>query len=352
MPNIDSLLSKWKICVVLPTKNEGSVLQEVVKEIRTAFQQNGLHEPIIIIADDSHDETRSLARKLHLYVIIGGGKGLGYAMCQGLRYALTFKPNVILSMDSDGQSVPGEIRRFLEPIAKNEADMVLSSRFLETGLIQYRYRWRNRLGVMVLTQILRWLTKLPLTDSHGGIRAMRTEVVRELDIIGTHTYVQEAIIDAHEKGFRIKEVPSVWRKRSHGSSQVVGSIPKYIMYTLPTLIVRSGAHVRWLYSAGALLIGSAFVFFCIISWEAGFRFKVMFDRLPSFVLIGLLVTVGFQLFTFGFLAELIKNVKYRVDRLDSVRPGVLARPRDSTHVYPQERFQAHEEETLTSVRGT
>jgi hypothetical protein len=121
--------------------------------------------------------------------------------------------------------------RFLEPLERDEADMVVGSRFLESGLVQYRYRWRNRFGIFMLVRILRALTGLPLTDSHGGLRTIRPEVVEELDVIGTHTYVQETIIDAHEKGFRIKEVPSVWYRRTSGSSQVVGSIPKYIMYT-------------------------------------------------------------------------------------------------------------------------
>jgi hypothetical protein len=70
-----------------------------------------------------------------------------------------------------------------------------------------------------------------------------------------------------------------------------------------------------------LLIISAFLYFGVISWEAGFRLKAMFSRLPSFVLIALLVTVGLQLFMFGFLVELLKNMKARVDRLDRSRPA-------------------------------
>jgi glycosyltransferase involved in cell wall biosynthesis len=313
----------WRICIVLPTRNEAATLEAVVSGVRTAFASHGLCEPSLLIADDSHDGTRLLARRLGLTVVIGGGKGLGYAMYQGLKAALAFAPDVVVSMDADGQSDPQEIMRFLQPIAQDEADMVVGSRFLDPGLIQYRYRWRNRFGIFILVRILRALTGLPLTDSHGGLRAMRPEVIRELDVIGTHTYVQETLIDAREKGFRIKEVASVWHKRTSGSSKVVGSIPKYVMYTLPVLIIRSGVHIRWLYSLGGLLIISAFLYFGVISWEAGFRLKAMFSRLPSFVLIALLVTVGLQLFMFGFLVELLKNMKARVDRLDRSR---LAEP--------------------------
>lgn len=318
-PEVMPAPSQWKVCVVLPTRNEAATLEAVVGELRAAFTRHGLKDPLIVISDDSRDGTRVLARRLGLHVVIGGGRGLGFAMQLGLRAALAMDPDVIVSMDADGQSDPDEISRFLEPVARGEADMVIGSRFREKGLIQYRYRWLNRFGIVVLTWVLRRLTRLRLTDSHGGLRAMRPEVVREFDLLGTHTYVQESIIDAWEKGFRILEIPSVWRKRERGSSQVVGSIPKYVMYTLPVLLVRSGLHVRWLYTAGLLLMLGAVVYFGVIAWQEGFHFKRMFLRLPAFVLIALMTMVGLQLFSLGFLAELAKNIKARVDRLDPIR---------------------------------
>ena len=316
-PKLNPDPSAWKICVVLPTRNEAATIASVSSMIRRAFAQNGLREPIILLADDSHDQTRMIAHGLGLHVIVGGGKGLGYAMSKGLKAALAFSPDVIVSMDADGQSDPDEIQKFLGPIASGEADMTVGSRFLQPGLIDYRYKWLNRMGVLLLSRFLRWMTGIPFTDSHGGLRAMRPEVVREMDIIGTHTYVQETIVDAHEKGFRIKEVPSVWLERKSGRSRVVGSIPKYVMYTLPILIIRSGVHIKWLYSLGTMLVLFAFLYFGFLSWEEGFQFKRMFARLPAFVLIALLVIVGLQLFTFGFLAEQTKNIKAQVDRLEA-----------------------------------
>jgi dolichol-phosphate mannosyltransferase len=325
-PDTSTNPQDWRVCIVMPTRNDALVLERVVTEVREAFVKNGLREPILVITDDSRDGTRALAARLGVPVVIGGGRGLGYAMQRGLRAALAFKPDVVMSMDADGQSDPSEVMRFLTPIARGEADMVVGSRFCEPGLIHYPYRRINRFGIVVLTGILRWLTGLALTDSHGGLRAMRPEVVREFDLVGTHTYVQEAIIDAHEKGFRVCEVASVWRPRVHGRSQVVGSIPRYVMYTLPILLVRSGVHVKWLYSAGFLLMGAAMTYFGVVLWEAGFNIKAVFPRLPSFIFIALMIMVGVQLFSLGFLAELIKNVKARVDRLDRGLPVEFASP--------------------------
>src|SRR4051812_21004737 len=106
----------WNICVVLPTRDETVTLKAVVAEVRAAFQANALRHPTILIADDSHDDTRTLAQELGLHVVIGGGQGLGFAMLKGLKAALAFKPDVIVSLDADGQSDPGEIMKVLGPI--------------------------------------------------------------------------------------------------------------------------------------------------------------------------------------------------------------------------------------------
>ena len=145
---------------------------------------------------------------------------------------------------------------------------------------------------------------------------MTAEVVREMEMLGTYTYVQETIIDAVEKGFRVQEIPSAWRNRGYGRSRVVSSIPTYVFYTLPILIIRSKQHIKWLYSLGIIFVGLALAYFLFISYQASFQFKAMFSRLPSFLLIALLTLTGIQLFFFGFVLELIKDIKYRIDRLD------------------------------------
>ena len=267
---------KREFCIVLPSKNEGEVIKKVINEIYDIFQDNDYNKPTIIVSDDSNDGTREIAKSADAIVINGGGKGLGFAMYQGLKNSLKFNPDLILSCDSDGQIDLNEISSFIKPIENDEADLVLGSRFIQSNLVDYNYRWINRLGTIILSRILRSFTGLKLTDSHGGLRCMKPEVIQELEMIGTHTYVQETIIDAYEKGFRIMEIPSVWKKREVGKSKVVGSITTYIFYTLPILIIRSKQHIKWLYSIGIILCSVAIVYFVLISWQAAFNFKSMF----------------------------------------------------------------------------
>ena len=67
---------------------------------------------------------------------------------------------------------------------------------------------------------------------------MRSEVAKSLVLLGNHTYVQEALIEAAEGGFKICEISSVWVVRRYGKSQVVGSISEYIKKVGPILLKR------------------------------------------------------------------------------------------------------------------
>lgn len=301
--------------VVIPTRNEEKSIEGVIAEVRSAFAGLRYDRVEILLTDDSIDGTRAVARRAGAHVVNGGGEGLGAAMYRGLKEALAFDPDVILTIDGDGQSdAKDEIPRFLGVLERDEADLVLGSRFQQSGLVRYKYKFVNRMGTRLLVHFLNAKTGLGLTDSHGGIRAMRAAVARELQMIGSHTYVQETIIDAAEKGFRIVELPSAWRARQHGSSRVVGSIPKYVFYTLPIILLRSGHHVRTLYNTGLLLIAAAFVYFGVVVVEEGFTLA-MGHRTPAFVLIALLISTGIQLFFFGFMLQLLNQIKRSVDRV-------------------------------------
>jgi len=302
--------------VVIPTRNEEKSILAVIDEIRGAFAGLRYDRVEILITDDSHDDTRKLATSVGAHVVIGGGEGLGSAMFRGLKEAVRFNPDVIVAIDGDGQTdAKVEIPRFLAEIENDRADLVLGSRFKHEGLVKYHYRSVNRFGTRVLVFLLNRKTGLNLTDSHGGIRAMTAAVVEELQMLGSHTYVQETIIDAAEKGFRIVELPSAWRVRQHGTSRVVGSIPKYVFYTLPVILLRSGYHIRILYTAGIWLVLLAFAYFSVVAWQEGFSWPRMATRTPAFILIALLIISGLQLFFFGFILQLMNQIKRSVDSI-------------------------------------
>ena len=148
-------------------------------------------------------------------------------------------------------------------------------------------------------------------------------------MLGSHTYVQETIIDAAEKGFRIVELPSAWRVREHGKSRVVGSIPKYVFYTFPVIMLRSGYHIRLLYSIGIWMVLLAFAYFLFVWWQEDFSFRLG-NRTPALILVALMIISGIQLFFFGFILQLMNQIKRSIDR-------VMYRRRDKREEKPPTR---------------
>ncbi len=241
------------VAFVIPTKNEEKTLSQVLEATREECSKLGISIEKIFIADDSRDQTRVIAKREGVEVVSGGGYGLGEAMFRGLKRAAMTQADYIVSIDADGQTNLRELASILHPLQEGVADLVLSSRCLKAGLVKYRYPLINAFGRWILIRLLRWGTGLALTDSHGGLRAMVRPVAEELEMIGIYTYVQETIFDAHQKGYRIVEVPGEWFPRE-GKSRVLVSIPKYIFYTLPVIIVRCGYHMTHFLPLFLLLI--------------------------------------------------------------------------------------------------
>ena len=108
---------------------------------------------------------------------------------------------------------------------------------------------------------------------------MKTSVTRDINFLGGHSYVQETIIDAAARGFKIKEIPSNWNKRLHGESRVVHSRLKYIRAMTWPLLVRMRIH--WL---GAVVCLISFVTSqkILYAWLAGFCVLVELYKLWTF----------------------------------------------------------------------
>ena len=93
-----------RACVVIPTKNEAATIATVIGEIRQGFIGTRYSDITVIVTDDSSDETRAIAAQQGAIVVRGTGEGLGVAMYRGLKAAVQYHPDVIVSVDGDGQA--------------------------------------------------------------------------------------------------------------------------------------------------------------------------------------------------------------------------------------------------------
>jgi len=309
-----------KLTVVIPARNESASIGLVIQKILDVTAKQKELATDILVVDDSRDATREVASGLGAYVVRGDGRGLGAAMYLGLREALTrFDPEIIAAIDADGQFDPEELPKVLRPILDGKADLALGSRFLQEGLVKYNMPLANRFGNRLLSWLVHRTTGIRITDAQTGFRAMRSEVAQRLDMIGTHTYVQESIIDAAEKNFRIVEVPVKFLPRQHGRSRVVGSIRKYATRSVPILILRMGIYKSFFTIGGPLIILIGVSYGLSVFYQVSFRITELLDRLPALILTTLLIVTGLTIFSFGVLLDLIVSVKYKLDRFEKER---------------------------------
>src|SRR3954447_6564098 len=243
-----------KLVVTIPAQNEEKTIAQVVSGVPRTIP--GITDvEVIVVNDGSTDRTAEIAERAGALVItLIGRPGLGYVFRAGLERACRRGADIICNIDGDGQFNPGDIRKLIEPLLRDEADFVTCSRFADPELWPTMPRvkfWGNR----VVTNIINWVCGgTSFTDVSCGFRAFNREAAYRLTLFGRYTYTQECFIDLFSKGVRMAEVPlKVRGVREHGKSRVASSITKYARNSGP-IILRAMRDIQPLKFFGGIAI--------------------------------------------------------------------------------------------------
>ena len=201
--------------LIIPALNEADCLGQLLAEVPVDL----VHQ-VIVVDNGSSDNTAEVARGAGAFVVGEPRRGYGFACAAG---AAAAEGDVLVFMDGDGSFVPGELAHLLEPIAQDQADLVLGARRLrdsQTDLMPTHQRFGNRL----FAWLLRRRYGLVLTDL-GPYRAVKRELLLALDM-QEHTYgwPLEMIIKTARSRKRILELPVSYRPRIAGQSKVGGTL--------------------------------------------------------------------------------------------------------------------------------
>jgi glycosyltransferase involved in cell wall biosynthesis len=203
------------IVVIIPAYNESACIGTVLPAVPRAIA--GLRTDTLLVDDGSSDRTSEVAREHGVYVArLRKNSGQGSALRVGYRLAREHGARFIVTLDADGQWDPAEIEPLVEPLVRDEADFVLGSRILGRAETDDSVR---RAGVHVFARFLRLVTRLPITDTSTGIRAMRAELTAVVPQKEPQYQASELLIGAIYRGFRVAERPVVMRKRVAGTSK-------------------------------------------------------------------------------------------------------------------------------------
>lgn len=223
----------FRLCVIVPALNEGRTVAKVVGSIRDALP--AAH--IIVIDDGSTDDTSARALKAGAVVItLPLNLGIGGAVQTGYLYAERHGFDIAMQIDGDGQHDPGEARLLIDPIVERRADLVVGSRWLGRG--DYKAPYGRRLGMRILSGLVRSRTGQSITDTTSGFRAVGRLGVE----LFAHSYSSdfpevEALVMARQCGLRIEEVPVQMEQRLHGRSSIAGLRSCYYMLRVVVALV-------------------------------------------------------------------------------------------------------------------
>jgi len=245
-----------RVWLVMPTYNEAANIAGILHATHAELGRLAPDEFRILVVDDSSPDgtgelAEGVARELgDIEVLHRPGKsGLGHAYLAGFGRALTGGAELVIEMDSDFSHDPRYLGELLE--AAEDADLVLGSRYVDGGGVRdwgLLRRVISRGGGTYARVIL----GVAVQDLTGGFKCIRREVLEriELETIQAEGYVFqiEVTYRALLAGFRVREVPIVFRDRTEGMSKMSTRIAVEAMWSVPRLrrsaaaaIARAGA---------------------------------------------------------------------------------------------------------------
>ncbi len=227
---------KDKVLILIPVFNEGRSIRQLVAEIRGLYPEMD----VLVVDDGSRDRSADEARA-------GGANavrhtfnlGDGAARQTGFLYALRRGYDYVIHLDGDRQHSPREIPLFLTVLRRDEADLVVGSRFL--GKYTYPLPLSKKIGMKLFSGICSLVIRRKITDPTSGFRGLNR---RAMKIYTTGYYPQhfpdaDVIISSHFRGLRIREIPVTVAATQSSSLHRGGTIFYYVYKMLLSTFVSS-----------------------------------------------------------------------------------------------------------------
>jgi glycosyltransferase involved in cell wall biosynthesis len=211
------------IKVIIPAFNEEKAIAHVIKEIPSSVSE------IIIISNNSTDDTIKVATAAGATVLSENRKGYGYACLKGMEYISNqeIKPDIVVFLDGDYSDYPEELTQLIAPILQENIDFVVGSRVT-------RLREKNSMtpqqifGNWLATALMKIFFKATFTDL-GPFRAIKYDKLITLNMEDkTYGWTVEMQLKVLKQKMSYVEIPVRYKNRI-GVSKVSGTVKGSVM---------------------------------------------------------------------------------------------------------------------------
>jgi glycosyltransferase involved in cell wall biosynthesis len=181
----------------IPAFNESNKIKNVVSKVSQFVDK------VIVCDDGSNDNTKNEAEEAGAYVIRHEkNMGKGAAMKSLFEFAKNANTDVVVTIDADGQFIPSEIPKIINPIITQNMDVVIGYRFDDkTEMPKYR-----KFGNKALDKITNMASNIPFKDTQSGFRAYSKNAINKIEFTTNGFGADsEILIDAVNKKLKITE---------------------------------------------------------------------------------------------------------------------------------------------------
>ncbi len=191
-----------RVIACIPAYNESKNIANIVQKARIYATE------VIVCDDGSTDNTAQIARSAGATVIRHPvNRGYGAAITTLLQIAKEKNPDVMITLDSDGQHDPDKIPDVILPVLNDGFDIGIGSRFLNQRDQNTMPGYRS-FGIRTITRLAQAASYSTLTDAQSGFRAYSRNAIEKINIFQEGMAVStEILLRAKEKSLRIIEVP-------------------------------------------------------------------------------------------------------------------------------------------------
>jgi glycosyltransferase involved in cell wall biosynthesis len=302
----ETRLFRQDFALVVPALNEVDGIPALIQALRNAWDHHALEGEILIVDDGSTDGTAEAVRReaqgWPVVRILQHRTNLGKTEAL-LTAARATKRAALVLFDADLQHAPDEIPRFLDRM--DEGWDIVCGR--KVGA------YDKRAVSSVYNRLSKRIFRVPASDLNS-MKAFRREILDDLHL--RHDWHRFFVVLAHAKGYSVSEIDIELHPRVHGVSKYAG--PWRVVVGIMDLV---SVWFLLLFSRKPLLLfGTAGLALVLLGLGIGgiaiwLRFVHGFGFRPLLTLVLLLEVVGFTLFGFGLVAEMVAQLREEVSEL-------------------------------------
>ena len=211
------------IKVIIPAYNEEKAIANVINEIPKSVNE------IIVISNNSTDNTIEVAKNAGATVLSEINKGYGYACLKGMEYIALqeIKPDIIVFLDGDYSDYPEELTKLIEPILYQNIDFVIGAR-VERFREKHAMTPQQIFGNWLATFLMKLFFNAKFSDL-GPFRAIKYEKLVALEMEDkTYGWTVEMQLKVLKQKMTYVEIPVKYKNRI-GVSKVSGTVKGSIL---------------------------------------------------------------------------------------------------------------------------